>query len=162
MKKKCFKFCALLLLGLGLTGLQAQQNVITTGGNISGSSGSVSYSVGQVAYQTFTGVTGSVAEGVQQAFEVSVVIGIDEAQGIRLSASAYPNPASDYLILDVEESELTDLSFQMMDVQGKLLLTGKISGDRTIIPLGNCLPATYFVTINRGDKTIKVFKIVKS
>lgn len=162
MQKRCFEFCAWLLLGLGLTGLQAQQNVITTGGNTSGSSGSVSYSVGQVAYQTFTGITGSVAEGVQQAFEVSVVIGTDEAENIKLSAFAYPNPASDYLILDVEDFGITDLSFQLMDIQGKLLLTGKISGDRTIIPLGNCLPATYFVKITRGDETIKVFKIVKS
>jgi len=40
------------LLGLGLTGLQARENIYTTGGNSSGSGGSVSYSVGQLTCQT--------------------------------------------------------------------------------------------------------------
>jgi hypothetical protein len=162
MQKKYFGLFALLLLGFVLTGLQAQQNVITTGGNISGSSGSVSYSVGQVAYQTFTGITGSVAEGVQQAFEVSVVSGIDEANHIALSAFTYPNPASASLILEVDGFDLRELSYQLIDTQGKCFQTGKVTVNKTIISLDNYLPAVYFVTLTRGDKTIKVFKIVKS
>jgi len=48
MRHKRLKLSAVLLLGLGLTGLQAQESVNATGGNASGSGGSVSYSVGQV------------------------------------------------------------------------------------------------------------------
>ena len=66
MRLKRLKICAVLLLGLGLTGLQAQESVNATGGDASGSGGSVSYSVGQITYQTHTGINGSVAEGVQQ------------------------------------------------------------------------------------------------
>ncbi len=73
MKYKNLKLSAILLLGLGLTGLQAQTSVNATGGNASGSGGSASYSVGQVVYTTHTGTNGSVAQGVQQPFEISVV-----------------------------------------------------------------------------------------
>jgi len=71
MKHKRLKLCALLLFGLGLTGLQAQESVNAAGGNASGSGGTVSYTVGQVVYTTKTGTNGSVAEGVQQAYEIS-------------------------------------------------------------------------------------------
>ena len=54
MKHKKLKLCAILLIGFGLTGLQAQESVNTTGGNASGSGGSVSYSVGQVTYHVIT------------------------------------------------------------------------------------------------------------
>ncbi|MBP7102278.1 MAG: hypothetical protein KBA86_03430 [Bacteroidales bacterium] len=97
MTQKKIKLIAVLLLGLGLTGLQAQENINATGGNASGSGGTVSYSVGQVMYNTHIGTNGSVAEGVQQPYEISVVIGIEEAKDINLLLSAFPNPTDDIL-----------------------------------------------------------------
>lgn len=46
MKHKTFIISTIFLLGIGLTGLQAQEAIPATGGNASGSGGSVSYSVG--------------------------------------------------------------------------------------------------------------------
>jgi putative copper export protein len=74
MRHKKVKLSAILLLGLGLTGLQAQENINTTGGDATGIEGSASYSIRQIVYQTHTGTNGSVSEGVQQAFEISKII----------------------------------------------------------------------------------------
>ncbi|MEJ5266144.1 MAG: hypothetical protein WHT29_12590, partial [Bacteroidales bacterium] len=104
MRHKKLKLSAIILLGLGLTGLQAQESVNATGGNAFGSGGSVSYSVGQVVYTTNSGTNGSVAQGVQQPYEISVVTGLEEAKGINLSVSAYPNPTTDYLTLRIDAS----------------------------------------------------------
>lgn len=49
------KIDTVLLLGLGLTGLQAQTSANATGGDASGGGGSASYSIGQVVYTTNTG-----------------------------------------------------------------------------------------------------------
>jgi hypothetical protein len=163
------KLSALLLLGLGLTGLQAQTSVNATGGDATGSGGSVSYSVGQVVYSTSTGTSGSVAQGVQQPFEISVETSIEEAKGINLSVKAYPNPTSDYLQLKVESEKLKDLSFQLYDMNGKLLLNEKITGTQTSIVMSNLVPATYFVKVIQGNNevgakqlnVVKIFKIVK-
>lgn len=162
MRHKQLKLSAILLLGFGLTVIQAQESVNATGGNASGSGGSTSYSVGQVAYQTHTGTNGSVAEGVQQAYEISVVTGIEEAKGISLSVSAYPNPTTDYLILVVKDFELSDLHFQLYDMNGKLLQNGKITGDQTSIVMSNHLPAHFFVKLIQGNKEIKTFKVIKT
>ena len=162
MRHKRLKLSAVLLLGLGLTGLQAQESVNATGGNASGSGGSISYSVGQVAYQNHTGTNGSVAQGVQQAYEILVVTAIEQAKGISLSVTAYPNPTTDYLTLEVKDFELSTLSFQLYDMNGKLLQSEKITGNQTSIVMSNLVPASYFVKVIQGNKEVKTFKIIKN
>jgi hypothetical protein len=162
MRFKKIKFCTVLLFGFGLTGLQAQESVNATGGNASGSGGTVTYSIGQVVYTTNTGTNGSVAQGVQQPFEISVVTGLEEAKGINLSVSAFPNPATDFLTLEVENYELSALTFQLYDMNGKLLQNEKITGNQTNIVMSNLVPATYFVKVTESNKEIKTFKIIKN
>lgn len=162
MRHKRLKLSAVLLLGLGLTGLQAQTSVNATDGDVSGSGGSVSYSVGQVVYTTHTGTSGSVAEGVQQPYEISVVTGLEEAQSINLSVTAYPNPTTDYLTLRIDEFEISNLSFQLYDMNGKLLQNEKISGNQTSIVMSNLVPSSYFVKVIQGNKEVKTFKIIKN
>lgn len=161
MRHKKFKFSAVLLLGLGLTGLQAQTSVNATGGNASGSGGTVAYSVGQVVYTTNTGTNGSVAQGVQKPFEISVVTAIEEAKGINLSVSAYPNPTTDNLTLEVKDFKLSTLHFQLYDMSGKLLQSEKITGNQTSIVMSNLVPANYFVKVVQNNKEVKTFKIIK-
>jgi len=173
MKHKKLKLCVIFLLGLGLTGLQAQTCVNATGGNASGSEGSASYSVGQVAYQTHTGTSGSMSEGVQQPYEISIVTGLEGVKGINLSVSAYPNPTTDYLTLEVQEFELSNLHFQLYDMNGKLLQSEKITGNQTSIVMINLVSATYFVKVYtvggndhtvviQNNKEVKSFKIIKN
>jgi len=162
MRHKKLILSVILLLGLGLTGLQAQTSVNATGGNASGSGGSASYSVGKVVYTTNTGTNGSVAEGVQQPYEISVVTAIEEAKGINLSVSAYPNPTTDYLTLEVKDFELSNLHFQLYDMNGKLLQNKKLTGTETQIDMSSYVPATYFVRVIAESKSIKEFKIIKN
>jgi hypothetical protein len=162
MRHKRLKLSAVLLLGFGLTGVQAQTSVNATGGDATGSGGSVSYSVGQVVYTSHTGTSGTVAEGAQQPYEISVVTGLEEAKGINLSVAAYPNPTTDYLTLEVKDFNVSNLLFQLYDMQGKLLQSEKITGNQTSIVMSNLVPATYFVKVVQGNKEVKTFKIIKN
>jgi hypothetical protein len=162
MKQNRLKLGVILLLGLGLSSLQAQESINASGGEATGSGGSVSYSVGQVAYQTHAGTNGSVTQGVQQPYEISVVTAIEEAKGINLSISAYPNPTTDFLELKVESEKLKDLSYQLYDMNGKLLQSEKITSNQTSIVMSNLVPATYFVKVTERNKEVKTFKIIKN
>lgn len=171
MRHKRLKLCAVFLLGLGLTGLQAQESVSATGGNVSGSGGSVSYSVGQVAYQTYTGSNGSVAEGIQQPYEIFTITSIEDAKGIKLSVFAYPNPTTDYLTLSITDMvktnhDLSLLSYQLYNIHGRLLKNEKVTSNQTSIFMGNLAPSTYFVKVvvkaqGLTSQEVKSFKIVK-
>ena len=113
-------------------------------------------------YHKHGGSNGSVAQGVQQPFEISVVTGLEEAKGINLSVSAYPNPTTDFLNLKVGNYDNTNLSYQLFDISGKLLETKKLVGNQTNIVMSNLVPATYFVKVTDGNKEVKTFKIIKN
>lgn len=169
-KAKSFGLATFLALSFSLSTLAAQESVNTTGGNATGSGGSVGYSVGQVVYTTSTGTNGSVAQGVQQPYEISVVTAIEEATGINLVISAYPNPTIDYLTLSINDystsnnslgHDLSLLYYHLYDMQGKVVQNEKITGNQTSIFMGNLLPAIYFVKVVQGNKELKTFKIIK-
>lgn len=161
MKHKKLKLILALMAGLGLTGLYAQESVNSTGGNAFSGSGTVSYSVGQDIYHSQAGINGSVAEGVQQPYEISVITEIEEAKGITLSISVYPNPATNYLSLEIKDFELSDLGFQLFDMQGKLLHNEKIVENQTTIAMNKYIPATYFIKVFQDNTELKTFKVIK-
>lgn len=159
--KKNKKTVALLLLGFSLTTAQAQQASTATGGDASGSGGTAAYSIGQVVYTTNTGTNGSVAQGVQQPFEISVVVGLEDNQ-ISLNVKAYPNPTTDYLTLSVGNSELSNLNFQLFDISGKLIESKKIVNSSETIRMEELPRAIYFLKVINNNKEIKTFKIIKN
>ncbi len=151
-----------LSFGFSFTSATAQNSVNGAGGNASGSGGSASYSVGQVVYNSTFETNASVAQGVQQSYEISVVTSFEEAKEMNLSVSVFPNPTSDYLILETKDSELLNLHFQLYDMNGKLLQNGKITSNQTNIEMSHLAPATYFVKVSDINNELKAFKIIKN
>jgi hypothetical protein len=140
---------------------KAQQTISAAGGDANGTGGTVSYTVGQVAYTTNTGTNGSVSQGIQQVYEISVVSDIDEYTDIKLSVATYPNPVEDKLILKIEAENATEYDYQIFDMNGSLIEANKIVSNESIIFMGNLSPAIYFLIVTEGQKEIKTFKIIK-
>ena len=158
MQYKHLKIGIVLVMVLVSFGLQAQVSMNAAGGNAAGDGGFVSFSVGQTAFSANVGSNGSVTQGVQQPYEISVLSVSEQAENISLSA--YPNPSTDYLYLTSSE-EISDLSYQLFDMNGRLLKSKKIVGNQSNIDMQGLVSATYFVKINQGNKTVKTFKIIK-
>ena len=142
--------------------LIAQETIPAAGGDTTGIGGSVSYTVGQVLYSTNTGINGSVAEGVQQPYEISVVVGLEEGQDIKLVCTVYPNPATDLLTLETENPNNKNLFYQLYDITGILLISKKLIDIKTTIPMTNLPPATYLLKVTDNQKVVKTFKIIKN
>jgi len=150
----------ILAFTIGVTG-HAQEAIPATGGNALGSDGSISYTVGQIVYTNNTGTNGSSSQGVQQPFEISTITGLEEARDITLQCIVYPNPATDYLKLKVENYKTANLTYQLYNTEGKLLETQKINGAETSIAMGNLVPSVYFLKVIDNHKEIKTFKVIK-
>lgn len=161
MRHKHFTLVIIMLSGLALSFLQAQETVNTSGGNALGSNGTASYSIGQVAYQIHSGTIGTLTEGVQQPYEISLITAIEAAKGINLSVSVYPNPTSYNLTLSIDEFNISNLSYQLYDMQGKLLKDEKITSNQTSIGIGNLISATYYLKVIQNNREIKTFNIIK-
>ncbi|MBS4012613.1 MAG: T9SS type A sorting domain-containing protein [Bacteroidetes bacterium] len=156
------KLPLLLLFMLVSFFIHAQNVILPTGGEASGSGGTVSYSVGQVSYAIHTGTGGSVSEGVQQPYETYEETSIEEAFGIELLVSAYPNPTRDVLTLKVESYEIENLWYYLYDMNARLIDSKKITDIETAINMANLLPSIYFLKVIEGKKEVKTFKIVKN
>jgi hypothetical protein len=152
---------ALLAIGLLWTCLaQSQESVNGTGGDATGSGGTVAYSIGQVFYTTSSGNTGSVASGVQQSYVISNV-DIKEI-ALNISLTAFPNPTTDILTLQVDELKFSTLSFQLYDMQGKQISSAQIVAQQTQINMNSLPTATYFLNVvDQENKKVQSFKIVK-
>ncbi|RZK10364.1 MAG: T9SS type A sorting domain-containing protein [Flavobacterium sp.] len=155
MHKNNFMYLTFLL---GAFSVNAQEALLVTGANTSSSTGTVSYSIGQPFYISSQGTDGSLSEGVQQPYEISVVLGRDE-KDIALKMKAYPNPTIDILQLYIENPE--NMSFILYDLNGRLLRQGAISHETTQIDMQGLPQATYFLLVKNNIKEVKSFKIIK-
>ena len=160
MKQKLlFLTLPYLFIGSFMT-INAQEAIVGSGGNASGD-GSVSYSVGQVFYTTNTSTSDSVAQGVQQAFEISTTLGI-ENNLINLSFIAYPNPTNDFLTLKISNFNKNNMESALFDIQGRMLARQRIKQENTRILMQNLATGTYFLKVTNDNKLIKTFKIIKN
>jgi hypothetical protein len=151
----------LVMAGFSLTGLFAQEAIPAVGGDASGAGGSVSYTVGQTLYETHSGSTGSVAQGVQQPFEILELPGVGSPMGISLHCVVFPNPVTEFVLLRIADQSLEGLSYQLYNLQGKMLERREITGDITEIPMSSLGAATYLIKVTRKNEELKAFKIIK-
>ena len=142
--------------------LQAQESFSATSGNATGIDGTISYTVGQVNYSTSIASNGTVAQGVQQPFEIMIVTSIDNIKDFGLECLIYPNPTTNFLTLYVENFSLPNLHSQLYNINGKLLQNKKVESKETFISMENLVPSTYFLKVINGNKEAKIFKIVKN
>ena len=151
----------LLLHGMLCLGyVQAQNAVNTSGGNAAGANGSAAYSIGQVVYITNTSAAGSVAQGVQHAYEIFPVGG---SNIYSVTASVQPNPTADMLVLQLSNFNQGAFYYILHDAQGNLVLNGNIQSHQTIIETQQLPSAVYFLSvINDRKEKIETFKIIKN
>ena len=154
-----FVFLA-FLFSFSMKAQTSHQVLSASGGDATGSGGSIAYSVGQIVYTTSTGTTGSVAQGVEQAYEIYSV-GITET-ALNISLSVFPNPTSDFLTLKVENYNNEALSYNLIDEQGKLILSEQITNQETLVAMSTLARGSYFINIVQTNKKIQTFKIIKN
>ena len=140
--------------------IQAQETIPTSGGEATGSGGTVSYSVGQLLSNMNIGSNGTVTQGVQQTIEF-VVLSNPELIALTLSAVTYPNPTTDYIVLSLTDATLTDLSYTMFDLQGRLVTKAKVEQEATQIAMKNLAIGVYILKLNQNNQELKTFKIIK-
>lgn len=157
------KLIFILVLSFSIAGIQAQESITSSGGEATGDGGTVSYTVGQVAYRTHTGTSGSVSEGVQQPYEISVIIGVEET-GINLNISAFPNPTTDYLILKITDDAIreTEFAITLYDLNGRVIKQQNILSNETTIEMASLKAAIYILKVDNGNQEVKTFKIIKN
>ena len=141
----------------------SQKNTVVSGGVATGTNGSSSYSIGQVDYKTQLSTTGFISQGVQQPYEVIVLVN-DQFNEIQVNITVSPNPTKDIATIYIEDlTKWGDLEFNLFDINGRIIqenrkiTTSNTDTNLSILPIG-----IYFLKITASKKLVKTFKIIKN
>lgn len=138
---------------------EAQQVIGAAGTTTTTSQGSVSYTVGEIAIQTTETSSGTVSEGVQQAYEIYKV-GVTEL-ALGSSINVYPNPTNGQLTLNTTNFS-KNLSYELYDSQGKLIQECASFSDGHTLSISEFVNAVYYLKTSSDNQPIQTFKIIKN
>ena len=145
----------LFLLLISMTGYSQdmpQQLIGSAGDQHINASANVSWTVGETVTATHTNSSVHLTQGFQQGN--LTVTSLLEQDMLGFSLKAYPNPVIDILILETDEKQR---SYQVINMQGELVLNGNISAvlqeiDFTSLPRG-----VYLLSVDQ-KQTHKIIK----
>ena len=134
------------------------QDVITTAGDHHATtSGSLSWTLGEAIIETYSTGLNSLTQGFNQS-QLSATATY-ELPGLNFSLNAFPNPTSDFLILETDRAK--EMEYQVYNQQGKLIIQSKLTGFQTKIDFQEFVPAIYIIKVFENSIPLKQFKIIK-
>lgn len=137
------------------------QTLDSAGGEASGEAGSVSFSIGQLSYVTISDKKLEVFQGVQLPVYIETDISTPIAKTFNMDIQAYPNPTTDYFVINLKNYENEKLSYNFYNLQGKLIDSQPINSAKTRVDCTNLQAAVYLLSINYNNIPIKTLKIIK-
>ena len=158
-------FLLVFFINAGLNAQVLHHAIAGAGGNSQSSGGSISYTAGQVVYTTHSVTGGSLAQGIQQPYEVSVVSGMEDTFALSLFMEVNPNPSDGIVKLRMSSSgpvQSMKLSYCILDIHGRIRSNGRIADSETEIVMTNMAPGVYFLRVSEDYRDIRVFKIIKN
>ncbi len=134
-----------------------------SGDDATGDFGSVTYSIGQVFYTQIGEYYYNVAQGIQQE-ELNQTLSVEEnSLEPKAEIFIFPNPTTDFVIVNMEGDEFENGldSYQLYDLQGRLIKQNIINQNETKIDLNDLSPSLYLLQLYADNKILKTFKIIK-
>lgn len=140
------------------------ETINASGTDATDSSGTVSYSIGQLFY-TYIGLSVyNVAQGIQHEESSEFLSTAENTVESKIGMFIFPNPTTDFVTLNMEglEYENGSQSYQLYDLQGRLLIQNTIKKTETQINLNNLNASVYILRVYANNKVLKTFKILKN
>lgn len=135
--------------------------VIATAGNFyANANNSVSWTIGECIPETFSDSSNKLTQGFQQGiYEIKTAADFTENL---LKINLYPNPATDFVNLEISSQNDKVFTYQLFDVNGKCLKNEKITSVKSEITLTGYSGGILLLNVFENEnKLLKSFKIIK-
>ena len=129
------------------------------------SRGTSTNTTGQITYKDQMQKPSSTLGDVQYVYEIYSLI-LDENKA-NFDAKLFPNATSSYLLLELNNYKNDNLSYQISDVQGKVLDKANIkratlTSNKTQINVILLPISSYVLSVFEDDKKVESFNIIKT
>jgi hypothetical protein len=156
--KKIFTSFILLTSSICFSQTNTLQVIGSAGNTATNANTQLSWTIGEPITNTATNSNNILTQGFNQC--VLLITAIDEKQNSNITIS--PNPTSDFVTINIEESDLQNAQYLLHDTNGKLILQNKINDKQTKLSFTDLPKATYFVQVASNNQKTKTFKIIKN
>lgn len=90
-----------------------------------------------------------------------LTVGVKDVEAANLMFSVYPNPYRNELNVELNSLNNSDKIFDITDVYGNRIKSGKMPRNKTEINTSDMIPGIYFLRVIEGDKIISSIKVIK-
>jgi hypothetical protein len=158
MKKSGFYFIVFFILCL-FSKTKAQEIVASSGSHFANSEKQISWTLGEPVVTTLSNESLQLTQGFHQS--KLIVTALDETSKLKFDITAFPNPASDYLNVKIENVAQQKFHYVLYSMDGRIVSRKQIESSISEIPMYNYVAATYLLKIFDDDNALKTFKIIK-
>lgn len=135
--------------------------ITTAGDSYKNNAYQLNWSIGEIMIETYTGNASYLNQGFHQS-EYEIKTSINEPIDKQLKIRLYPNPSSKVIYLQINEQINTGLTYQLVNIEGKVLFTKAITKNIEKLLIEHFPAGLYFIKIiDKTKKIISTFKIQK-
>jgi hypothetical protein len=97
---------------------------------------------------------------IRQALKVSAFKN-ENLSDILLDVTVFPNPTTANVVLKIKNVPVQEFDFLLYDLVGRFIMKQKVTNKETIIQMDQLVDAIYVLKINRNNREVQTFKIIK-
>jgi hypothetical protein len=133
--------------------------ICAASGTIANANTNISWTIGEVIISTMDNASILLTNGIAQpTYNITAVKHHLSTTDVKL----FPNPANDILVLQSKNGQLKDALYAVFDINGKLIMNDKISGNEIYIDFSHVSSASYLMKItDTSGQNIQTYKIIK-
>ena len=161
MKNIILIFVGLFLTNLAISQTASPELVSSAGESFNNSTYQLDWSVGECVTATHTTNEFIITQGFHQDRYV-ITTAIQNLQNAIINISVFPNPTTDIISLQIENSKTKNLQYTLTDISGKILQNKEIESNIEQLDFSTFTNGIYFLTVKQENQIIKSLKIVKN
>ena len=154
MKKNIIIIAIICLASISQAKAQSlsRQVIGSAGMAVQNSTAGLSFTVGEVVTASAINSSVHLTQGFQQA-EPEDFVGIVQLDNTSVKAVVFPNPTIKELKInsDLAKEGINTLSYQILDLTGKLVLQGTINSNNSKINVDNLAAAAYMLKLSSSN-----------
>ncbi len=140
------------------------QSINSSGSTMSQNNGSLSFTVGELVVLTQTDSDGNTLGGGFTSGATISTASIQEPDLAIIKVKVFPNPTSDLVTVEIQDTKLSNVIFEVSDASGKILSYGKYAGIANKIGINTASwnNGIYFLNIkDMNSQLLGSYKIIK-
>ena len=156
MKKLLLTFLALLISICTYSQSLGPEVIASSGDYFTSSNAKLSWTLGEMVTETFSVSGNSLTQGFQQGNYLYATVAENSEN---YNITVFPNPFSNVIIINT--GNLTGLTVQVFDMQGKILMERTIEKSNKQLDFSAFSQGIYFIKVMNKTTQLKSFKIQK-